>query len=266
MNFCYIYTQQTPLQNIFDNVSNGTHKSYLLSSLSTLLHYYKDNINKLYILIDNNINDDEYNNLENDIHDVLINENCNFDKLIIKLIDLSITQIIKYPENNINYYKINRIGLLKFFIPYLVDCDSLFYVDCDILFHQNISDKLYENYNDNTLMKMWMDGHNSGFILFNCKKYRENKFILKDIIEYYNTTQNIQYVDNQCFDWIVNDKYKDQCITCYDKSINCDEEHEKFIEDPDFYKHHYVIHATGNFEFKNMLFDTVYSLITNEWK
>ena len=199
MNCCYIYTTQNIMKSEANSYINF-YEDLLIKSIETLLKFYKNDINKLYILIDNQADRERINF----IMDIINSINDNSINIIYKFIDLGITKIIKYPENNMNKLKINRIGLLKFFIPYLVDVDDILYIDCDILFNGNVIDNIFENFDSNTLFKMFQGGKNSGLILFNCNKWRQDVNILNTIKEFYNNNEDIETVDESMFRWLVN--------------------------------------------------------------
>lgn len=208
MNCCYLYTPE----------HDNAYKNLLFMSLDTLIHFYKNNIENIYIIINDITNNKTYNDIENKLNELTANNNI---KTILKLVDLNITNIIKYPENNMNKDRINRIGLVKFFIPDLVDVDSILYIDCDILFKDNIYDELVYGFNDNILLKMYHEGFNSGLIFFNCKKWRENKELLfNEIIDFYKKNENINFVDNECFRWLVQDNFNNICFNDNNKKIN----------------------------------------------
>ena len=220
-------------------------------SLDTLIHFYKDNIENIYILINQNTNDKTYKSIENKLNKLTNNTNI---KVILKLVDLNITNIIKYPEHNINRKKINRIGLVKFFIPDLVDVDNILYIDCDILFKDNIYNELIYGFNDDILLKMYHEGYNSGLIYFNCKKWRENKeSIFGKIINFYNKG-NVMYVDNDCFRVLVQDYFRDECFRDNNKKIN-------FPNDWNAWENQNVIHIWGGIKHKVKNMKEIYNNI-----
>ena len=267
MNCCYIYTQKHKLNdhiNIYEDM--------LYKSITTLLKFYSNDIDKLYLLIDNTIDEDKLLSLQKNINSININ-NIN---IIYKLVDLNITNILKYPENNMNSLRINKIGLLKFFIPYLVDCDNILYIDIDILFNQNVIDDIYINYDQNkSLLKIFKNGWNSGLILFNCVEWRKNKTLLNDIIDYYQNN-DIKLVDNQAFDWIsTKSKYKNLCIKDSNWKINhpvnvnefidfynCGEYHNIDINEYK-YQNMNILHICGWFNEKDKYFNEIYNYIMN---
>lgn len=269
MNCCYIYTHNSPTIE-----KNGFFEDLLYKSIETLFLFYNKDIKNLYILIDNQIDENILNNIKNNINSI----NKYSINIIYKLVDLNITNIFKYPENNMNNDRINKIGLLKFFIPYLVDIDNILYIDCDILFNGNILKEIYEDFNENIIMKIFQNGWNSGLILFNCNKWREHKTLLNDIIEYYEKTPNITLVDNQVFDWLSvrNKKYKDIVAKNYDWKINYPLDINEFKEGykyiyPKFdftqykYENMYIIHVSGTYEFKSKKFYEIYNYIVNSF-
>ena len=254
MNCCYLYTDNS--RKIKER--DGFYENLLYKSIETLLMFYKNDIKYIYILIDNKIDNEKLINIQKNISKI----NNTHINIIYKLIDLNITNIIKYPNNNINSLKINNIGLLKFFIPYLVDCDDILYIDCDILFNKNVLNDLYINFNnDNILYKIYQEGFNSGLILFNCINYRKNKTLLTDIINYYKNKNDIKYVDNETFAWLAHDsKYKDLIIIDENNKINypiCDDNGV----DAGVWKSMNIIHLAGWYEFKEMYIDEIYNYI-----
>lgn len=270
MNCCYIYTHKHKLNNYINIYENMLYKS-----ITTLLKFYSNDIDKLYLLIDNMIDEDKLQLIKMNIDKI----NNNSVNIIYKLIDLNITNIIKYPERNINEFKINRIGLLKFFIPYIVDCDNILYTDIDILYNKNVINDIYKDYDQHkTLFKIYQNGWNSGLILFNCIEWRKNKTLLNDIIEYYQNTQNINYVDNQTFDWLSRtSKYKDICIKDYNWKIN-HPINTKLLYDIGIinhplysninlneynYQNMNILHLYGSCYDKDKYFDEIYNYIMN---
>lgn len=258
MNCCYIFTTNANKDN------NELYKDLLFKSIETLLLFYDDNIVNIYILIDNKISNDEYNHIINNINNI----NNNRINIIYKLIDLNITNCIKYPESNINAWKINRIGLLKFFIPYLVNCDNILYIDSDILFNGNVLNDLYLNFNNDTLIKMYQYGYNSGLILFNCNKWRAEQLLLSDIIKYYNETEYINTVDNQAFDWLVNkSKYNKFCIKDTNYKINFpltppNDDWKNFTNNESYDWHNMNVLHLGGVEYKTYT-SKIYNYIKN---
>ena len=58
MNCCYIYTSNCP-----NNEYIEFYKNLLCKSIETLLMFYKNDIENIYIFIDNNITSKSYNDL-----------------------------------------------------------------------------------------------------------------------------------------------------------------------------------------------------------
>lgn len=284
MNICYLYTR--------DNNSNCDTQIYedmLVMSIDTLLMFYKNSIEHIYLLIDNNIKDEYYNNLLSRIVDL---NDFSIYKFIFKKVDLNITNIFKYPVNNCNNYKINRIGLAKFLIPYFVDCDEILYIDSDVLFNKkNAIDDLYKGYdNKNHILKMYQNGWNSGIILFNCKLWRNNTSIIPDIIDHYEKCDNIIFVDNDTFGWLANKLHKEnKCSLDNNWRINFplvehfeglrifyESRGEKFNESvfTDYckgcgekydWRGMYVVHVAGTSNVKNNIFYNIYNEIKNTY-
>lgn len=259
MNCCYIYTYNTYFKKYY-----GFYKDLMIKSLETLLMFYEKDINDIYILIDNNIKEENYIELINCINDV----NKNRVNIIYKLVDLNITNIFKYPKKNLNRSRINNIGLLKFLIPYLVNCENILYIDCDILFKDNIIKDIYKDFNkEKTLIKMFQCGWNSGLILFNCDVWRKEKKLIQDIINYYNTNQEMNYVDNSVFHWLSRDsKYKNKCIKDSNFKINfplIEPEGWKELFSIKEYDWHLmnILHVWGSFKRKSKLFYEIYDWI-----
>ena len=242
MNCCYIYSPE----------HNNLFKIFLLKSIETLVLFYNKNINNIYILISNTIEDEEYNSIENKLNELVKDTNI---KVILKLVDLNITNSIPYPENNRNRFRINRIGLLKFFIPYLVDVDDILYIDCDILFKDNIYRELIDNFNDNILIKIFHEGYNSGLIYFNCKNWRKHSTLFSEIINFYSTRE-LKLVDNECFQWIATERFKDICYCDNNRKINFPKEWHPW-------KDQNVIHVWGRILYKRKVFNEVYNRIIN---
>ena len=249
MNCCYLYSPE------HDNI----YKKYLLYSIETLIKYYDKNINNIYILFNNEVDENIYDEISNKLNELIKNTNI---KLILKLVDLNITNCIKYPENNINNHRINRIGLLKFFIPYLVDVDDILYIDCDILFYDNVYDKLIDGFKENSLLKIYHDGHNSGLIYFNCKTWRKHKTLLQSIIDYYKTdyykNSGTKLVDNNAFEWISRNKYDEICVKAYDSRINSSFEYSQVLKNE-----LNIIHVWGEIYYKEELIEKIYNHIMN---
>lgn len=263
MNCCYICTTQN-----LNNICNGLYINLMIKSIDTLLLFYEKNIKDIYILIDNRITNNEYKYLTKSINNI----NHKRVNIIYKLIDLNITNCIKYPENNINAWKINRIGLLKFFIPYLVDCDNILYIDSDILFNGNVLNDLYKDFNNNTLFKIYQGGYNSGLILFNCNKWRSSQTLLIDIIKYYDETKDINTVDNQTFKWLSQEsEYKNDIIRNNQFEINyppqkliCDYENDYFNSISDYnWKNINIVHLYGLHKVKFKWIHKIYNYIKN---
>lgn len=259
MNCCYIFTYN----NTHFDERNGFYVDLLYKSIETLLIFYHKDIKNLYIFIDNNINKYNYTELTETINNI----NNYKVNIIYKLIDLRITNIIKYPEKNANADRINRIGLLKFFIPYLVNCKNILYIDCDILFKDNILNEIYKEYNqEKTLLKMFQYGFNSGLILFNCELWCKEKNILNDIIDYYNT-HDVQFVDNETFTWLAClSKYQNKCIKDNNFKINfpiIKPEWGDFDNIEYDWHNMNVLHVCGTFDTKIDLFYKIYDWIKN---
>lgn len=269
MNCCYIFTY-----NISTEEYKGYYSNLLFKSIETLLMFYDKDIENIYILIDNQIDLNYYKDFQKSINKI----NNNRVNIIYKLIDLNITNCIKYPENNENFYKINKIGLLKFFIPYLVDCKNILYIDCDILFNQNIKDDIYKEYNqEETLIKIYQYGWNSGLILFNCDIWRKENNLLSDIIDFYNNydsntkADNYKLVDNNSFNWLSRlSCYCNKCIKDSNYKINFPINipeiwYKEFNIPIDFtWENMNILHICGNFDDK-IIFNDIYNYIIDNY-
>lgn len=189
ISFCYIIDD------------NPKFKDLLIRSLYSLIKYYKDNIDSIYILTTSLISD-EYR--------CVLNKICRYNKLIIKNINIEITNCIKYPEDAVTANRVTKSALLKFFIPYLVDCDKIYYVDCDIVFYQNIFNNLIKD-TKNVLFKLYSYHFfgNSGLIYLNCEMYRNDNNIFNEVLKYYNVLHfEMRFVDQSCF-YYLNNIYND---------------------------------------------------------
>lgn len=192
LNFCYIINE------------NKNFQEYLIKSLYSLVKYYK-NIGTIYI-ISTTLFDNEY--------EILLNKICNNNCILnIKYVNKNIVDALKYPEYALNSKRIDKTALLKFYIPYLVDCNDIIYVDCDILFINNASKILFENITDQTLIKIYYTYSmpNSGIMYINCKSYRSNFDIFDFVINYYNTNNDKVFIDQSCIYEILK-KYNDICV------------------------------------------------------
>lgn len=200
-NVCYIIGGEYDHKNDYIEMLN--------KSLKTLLMFYE--VDNLYIIVNKN-------NIDNLQLDINFN-NCKH--YYIKYIDIDITSNIKYPINSCNAGRINRTALLKFYIPYIVECNDIFYFDCDILFINNLKNNLIENISDNCLIKMWDTeyGANSGIFYLNCKLYKLIN-VLKDVKKYYDDNYlTSNYIDQSCFVHLL-DIYKDNIVLSKNEKDN----------------------------------------------
>ena len=145
--------------------------------------------------------------------------------------DKRITMVIPLPTNSSCQPDLEYNAMSKFFIPYILKCDYLYYIDNDTIFVKDIYNKLTDFDYEKTLLRIWK-GHtftdfrpsdhvNSGFIYFNCRLWRKRKRVFFDLMKFYFDKQiAINYVDQTGFDWIASEKYKDMCIVENDLLIN----------------------------------------------
>ena len=272
INFCYIindYVCENKNTNTLNKeyihcVGRINYVEFLCMSIETLLKFYEPNIEHIYILCDyNNLTVDQQNYLINKINKININ-----NKIVIKKINLSILDCIQYPTNNDNKWKIGKIGLLKFLIPSLIDCDEVIYTDADILYNQNILDDILLDIDLNKhIFKFFSTNHdpnsiNSGFIYFNCKLYN-NYGILNEVIKWYDEIPNIKYVDNSCFLYLAQ-KYSNNTIICLNNK-NVKYYINYYLDDLNKLSNQYsVIHFYGVAEHRFRDFVNTYNAIINK--
>lgn len=260
-NVCYILS----LINYNNHIQS--YIDMLYKSLYSLNKYY--HINNLYILISyDELN--QYSDILNEIKNNLNNICYNTDDL--NIIDVNINLVkLKYPINNSNKDRIDKTALLKFYIPKLVDVSNIFYFDCDIIFYGNIMHNLCKDITDKTLFKIYDTptyGVNSGIIYINCKLYNELN-VINSCVNFYNNCNDIEYVDQSCFCYLVNFKYKEYSIihsnihnniniNVYDSKnlINISFDNEGNIS----YLDHGIYHMYGNSYVKQIV-DELYKFI-----
>lgn len=201
ISFCYI----------IDN--SPKFKDLLIRSLYSLVKYYNDNIEDIYILASYQLSK-EYE---------LILKNI-YNNIKIINVDLSIVDCIDYPYEAVSAKRVSKTALIKFFIHTLLNIDKLFYVDCDIVFYNNMYNILIENIDENIIFKGYSNRHmlNSGLLYINCKKLREEKNLLNDIIEFYKKPSLNVFVDQHCFMYLTYGQYRSQSIIDENDNIHVD--------------------------------------------
>lgn len=213
----------------------------LKKSVETLIKFYE--IHLLTIFYDNESIEDiliEY-------IDKLKNKyNKNFD-LQFKYIDTKIASMILKPKNAINNIYLGNNALIRFFLPYLLDCENVYWVDNDILFNKNYSQKLKDIDQKTTLMKCWY-GHskcgsyfNNGFMYINCKMWRNMPDIIVNILNYYlENHDDIKFMNQSCYKYLITGKYKNLCIVENDELINVFVDQNTIID-----KNVHIFHGCG---------------------
>lgn len=147
----------------------------------------------------------------------------NVDNIWIKGVDIDIADNLKFPNNIHNAKRIDKTAMLKFFIPYKIEADDVWYFDCDLLFNGNLADTLWEGIKEDTLFKFYRHDNishiNSGLIYMNCKMYRDIN-VMKDVEIFYRSFTDSVYVDQGCFNFLTKWRNKDNIVIHESKGTN----------------------------------------------
>ena len=240
LNFCYI------TDNNEDNID------LLYKSLSSLFKFYT-NINVYIVCIDN----ESFNILSN------------YKKYNINVIylDKHKADELQFPTNATNNY-LGYGSMIRWYIPFVVNCDYMYYVDTDVLFIDNIYEQLI-NVNTSLLYKAytskvhnWPDyiqetKLNAGFMFMNNKLYKELN-VFDNVKKFYiDNKDTIKLLNQSVYEYLINNLYKDICIIDECKNINSNR-----FEDG-YYINIYHDVGPGKNEF-NLMYDIICKNKTNE--
>lgn len=240
LNFCYV------TDNNEDNIN------LLYKSLSSLFKYYTNNISVYVVCIDN-----ESFNILNNYKDHNIN---------IIYLDKHKADELPFPTNAMNTY-LGYGSMIRWFIPFVVDCDYMYYVDTDILFIDNIYEQLID-VDTSILYKAYKSkGHtwkdfkpakiNAGFMFMNNKLYKKLN-VFNNVKQFYiDHKDTIKFLNQSVYEYLIDNLYKDICIIDECKNINSGR-----FEDG-YYINIYHDAGPGKYEF-NLMYDIICKNKTKE--
>lgn len=226
---------------------NNLNLTLIQKSLETLIKFY--DINLLIIFYENENTRNVLNERINELKD----KYCNYFSSYFKYVDSKIASMILKPKCAINRGYLGNNTLIRFFLPYLLDCDNVYWVDNDILFNNNYSHELLNINPESTLMKCWAGRYeqngsiveepiNCGFMYINCKMWKNIPDIMINILKYYiDNHDTIKYMNQSCYTYLITEKYKDLCILENNKLINVYIKLNTVID-----KAVYIYHACGS--------------------
>ena len=219
LNFCYI------TDNNEDNID------CLDKSLSSLFNYYSKNLNNINIYVVC---------IDNESLDTINTILKNKYNLNVIYLDKYKADELQFPTNSNNKY-LGYGSMIRWFLPFVVNCDYMYYVDTDILFIDNIYEQLIDvdtsllykayttkvhnwpNYIPETII-------NAGFMFMNNKLYKQLN-VFEDVKKYYiKHKDTIKLLNQSVYEYLITDLYKDICIIDDSKNINSNRfEDEYFI-------------------------------------
>ena len=177
---------------------------------------------------------------------------CSGMNFFVLNFDINVSHIIPFPKNAERRLGYNALS--RFFLPYILPCEYTYYIDTDTFFTKDIYKKLINFDHKHTLLRIWnihyykdyrpSDHINSGFIYINCELWKKKENIFADILGYYaNNNTKILYPNQDCYTWIVTDKYKNDCVVENDLLVN----NRMLFDDVE------LVHVVG--EQKSLFFD-----------
>ena len=246
LNFCYVTDDNKDNINCLDK------------SISSLFKYYFENLNNIniyVICIDSNS--------FNIINDTLKNKY----NLNIIYLDKYISDELQFPINATNKY-LGYGSMIRWYLPFVVNCNYMYYVDTDILFINNIYDNLinidtsllYKAYT--TKVHNWPNyipetKINAGFMFMNNLLYKQlNVF---DVVKkyYIKNKDTIKLLNQSVYEYLITNLYKDICYIDNCKNINSNR-----FEDGYFIN---IYHDVGPWKGEfNLMYDIVYNDKINE--